>query len=98
MESVETMTAHDDEVLGKAYDVRLIRRLSKYVRLCDWVMSRPQIQEEAVTRLEEFKRRILDTELGRSSEMERIRNEFQYLIDDLNNIAMLFTGVRHFRH
>ena len=25
--------------------------LSKYVRLCDWVMSRPQIQEEAVTRL-----------------------------------------------
>lgn len=25
--------------------------LSKYSRLCDWVMSRPQIQEEAVTRL-----------------------------------------------
>jgi len=25
--------------------------LSKYNRLCDWVMSRPQIQEEAVTRL-----------------------------------------------
>ncbi len=25
--------------------------LSKYTRLCDWVMSRPQIQEEAVTRL-----------------------------------------------
>ncbi|WP_372717020.1 GTP cyclohydrolase I [Immundisolibacter sp.] len=25
--------------------------LSKYVRLADWVMSRPQIQEEAVTRL-----------------------------------------------
>jgi len=25
--------------------------LSKYARLCDWVMSRPQIQEEAVTRL-----------------------------------------------
>jgi len=25
--------------------------LSKYVRLTDWVMSRPQIQEEAVTRL-----------------------------------------------
>jgi GTP cyclohydrolase I len=25
--------------------------LSKYARLCDWVMSRPQIQEEAVSRL-----------------------------------------------
>ncbi len=25
--------------------------LSKYVRICDWVMSRPQIQEEAVTNL-----------------------------------------------
>lgn len=25
--------------------------LSKYVRLCEWVMSRPQIQEEAVTQL-----------------------------------------------
>jgi len=25
--------------------------LSKYTRLCDWVMSRPQIQEEAVARL-----------------------------------------------
>jgi GTP cyclohydrolase I len=25
--------------------------LSKYVRLADWVMSRPQIQEEAVTHL-----------------------------------------------
>ena len=25
--------------------------LSKYARICDWVMSRPQIQEEAVTQL-----------------------------------------------
>jgi GTP cyclohydrolase I len=25
--------------------------LSKYSRLCDWIMSRPQIQEEAVTML-----------------------------------------------
>ncbi len=25
--------------------------LSKYVRICDWIMSRPQIQEEAVTML-----------------------------------------------
>ena len=27
--------------------------LSKYVRLADWIMSRPQIQEEAVTMLAE---------------------------------------------
>jgi len=25
--------------------------LSKYVRICDWIMSRPQIQEEAVMQL-----------------------------------------------
>ena len=25
--------------------------LSKYTRICDWIMSRPQIQEEAVTML-----------------------------------------------
>ena len=25
--------------------------LSKYARICDWIMSRPQIQEEAVTML-----------------------------------------------
>ncbi len=33
--------------------------LSKYVRLADWVMSRPQIQEEAVTMLaDELQRRV----------------------------------------
>jgi GTP cyclohydrolase I len=33
--------------------------LSKYARICDWVMSRPQIQEEAVTMLaNELERRI----------------------------------------
>lgn len=33
--------------------------LSKYARLCDWVMSRPQIQEEAVIMLaDELERRI----------------------------------------
>jgi GTP cyclohydrolase I len=28
--------------------------LSKYVRLAEWVMSRPQIQEEAITQLAEL--------------------------------------------
>lgn len=33
--------------------------LSKYTRLCDWVMSRPQIQEEAVVMLaDELERRV----------------------------------------
>ena len=33
--------------------------LSKFARLCDWIMSRPQIQEEAVTMLaDELERRI----------------------------------------
>jgi len=33
--------------------------LSKYARICDWVMSRPQIQEEAVTMLaDELERRV----------------------------------------
>ena len=33
--------------------------LSKYARICDWVMSRPQIQEEAVTMLaDELEQRV----------------------------------------
>jgi GTP cyclohydrolase IA len=33
--------------------------LSKYARMCDWIMSRPQIQEEAVTMLaNELQRRV----------------------------------------
>ena len=33
--------------------------LSKYARICDWVMSRPQIQEEAITMLaDELERRV----------------------------------------
>ncbi len=33
--------------------------LSKYARLCDWIMGRPQIQEEAITMLaDELERRV----------------------------------------
>jgi len=33
--------------------------LSKYARICDWIMRRPQIQEEAITMLaDELERRI----------------------------------------
>ncbi len=39
--------------------------LSKYTRICDWVMSRPQIQEEAVTMLaNELQQRVRPDGLG----------------------------------
>lgn len=52
-------------IMGKAWigvlprsDSELIG-LSKYARICDWVMSRPQIQEEAVVMLaDELERRV----------------------------------------
>lgn len=56
---------HFCPILGKVWigvlpnaDAELIG-LSKYSRICDWIMSRPQIQEEAVTMLaDELERRI----------------------------------------
>jgi methyl-accepting chemotaxis protein len=46
--------------------------------------------EEAVTRLEVFNMRVIaGTKADAPEEVERIKTEFQYLIDDLNNIAML---------
>jgi GTP cyclohydrolase I len=39
--------------------------LSKYARICDWIMSRPQIQEEAVTMLaNELQERVKPDGLG----------------------------------
>ncbi|WP_233151889.1 GTP cyclohydrolase I [Pelomonas sp. KK5] len=39
--------------------------LSKYTRICDWIMSRPQIQEEAVTMLaNELQERVQPDGLG----------------------------------
>lgn len=39
--------------------------LSKYARICDWIMSRPQIQEEAVTMLaNELQERVQPDGLG----------------------------------
>ncbi len=39
--------------------------LSKYTRICDWIMSRPQIQEEAVTMLaNELQERVKPDGLG----------------------------------
>ncbi len=46
--------------------------------------------EDAVTRLQDFGRHIqFDSGTGKSEDVEKLNNEFQYLIDDLNNISML---------
>ncbi|GAM08716.1 chemoreceptor McpA [Geobacter sp. OR-1] len=46
--------------------------------------------ENAVKQLEDFRGGIrFDNGSGDRQEMEKLQNEFQYLIDDLNNIAML---------
>lgn len=60
-----TCSHHLCPVMGKVWIGVLPRAgsdligLSKYARLCDWIMSRPQIQEEAVVMLaDELQRRI----------------------------------------
>lgn len=45
--------------------------LSKYARLCDWIMSRPQIQEEAVIMLaDELERRLMPEGLAVAMEAD----------------------------
>ena len=47
--------------------------LSKYARICEWIMSRPQIQEEAVMMLaNELQDRVKPDEIGRASCRERV--------------------------
>ncbi len=55
--------------------------LSKYVRICDWVMSRPQIQEEAVT--------ILADEL-----QERVRPDGLAIVMEADHFCMHWRGVK----
>lgn len=55
--------------------------LSKYARLCDWVMSRPQIQEEAVVML--------------ADELEsRIRPDGLAVVMEADHFCMHWRGVR----
>ncbi|CBL46009.1 GTP cyclohydrolase I, FolE [gamma proteobacterium HdN1] len=55
--------------------------LSKYARLCDWVMSRPQIQEEAVVML--------------ADELEqRIRPDGLAVVMEANHFCMHWRGVK----
>ncbi len=55
--------------------------LSKYTRICDWVMSRPQIQEEAVT--------MLADEL-----QERVRPDGLAIVMEADHFCMHWRGVK----
>jgi len=55
--------------------------LSKYARICDWVMSRPQIQEEAVTRL--------------ANELEnRVKPDGLAIVMEADHLCMQWRGVK----
>ena len=55
--------------------------LSKYARICDWIMSRPQIQEEAVT--------MLADEL-----QERVKPDGLAIVMEANHFCMHWRGVK----
>ncbi len=55
--------------------------LSKYVRICDWIMSRPQIQEEAVT--------MLANEL-----QERVQPDGLAIVMEADHFCMHWRGVK----
>ncbi|WP_028996887.1 GTP cyclohydrolase I [Azohydromonas australica] len=55
--------------------------LSKYARLCEWIMSRPQIQEEAVT--------MLANEL-----QERVKPDGLALVMEADHFCMHWRGVK----
>jgi GTP cyclohydrolase I len=55
--------------------------LSKYARLADWVMSRPQIQEEAVTRLADLLQ-------------ERMQPDGLAVVMEADHFCMQWRGVR----
>ncbi|MFL6661022.1 MAG: GTP cyclohydrolase I [Rhizobacter sp.] len=55
--------------------------LSKYVRICEWIMSRPQIQEEAVT--------MLANELG-----ARVKPDGLAIVMEADHFCMHWRGVK----
>ena len=55
--------------------------LSKYTRICDWIMSRPQIQEEAVT--------MLANEL-----QERVQPDGLAIVMEADHFCMHWRGVK----
>jgi GTP cyclohydrolase IA len=55
--------------------------LSKYARICDWIMSRPQIQEEAV--------KLLADEL-----QERVKPDGLAIVMEADHFCMHWRGVK----
>jgi GTP cyclohydrolase IA len=55
--------------------------LSKYARLCDWIMSRPQIQEEAV--------KLLADEL-----QDRVKPDGLAIVMEADHFCMHWRGVK----
>lgn len=66
--------------------------LSKYTRLCEWVMSRPQIQEEAITMLaNELERRVKPDGLAIAMEASHLCTRWRGVKDDgslMKNVVM----------
>jgi GTP cyclohydrolase I len=57
--------------------------LSKYARICDWIMSRPQIQEEAVTMLaDELQQRVKPDGLAIVMEADHFCMQWRGVKDD----------------
>ena len=62
--------------------------LSKYARICDWVMSRPQIQEEAVTMLaEELQERVKPDGLAIVMEADHFCMHWRGVKDDESSMT-----------
>ena len=55
--------------------------LSKYARICEWIMSRPQIQEEAVTRLAN----VLE---------DRVKPDGLAIVMEADHLCMQWRGVK----
>ena len=67
--------------------------LSKYARICDWIMSRPQIQEEAVTMLaNELQARVRPDGLAIVMEADHFCMQWRGVKDDG---AMMTNSVMH---
>ena len=59
--------------------------LSKYARICEWIMSRPQIQEEAVTMLaNELQTRVKPDGLAIVMEADHFCMHWRGVKDDLS--------------
>jgi GTP cyclohydrolase I len=67
--------------------------LSKYVRITDWIMSRPQIQEEAIVMLaDEFERRVKPDGLAVVMEADHFCMHWRGVKDDAKMTSSVMRG------